>query len=47
MLEAAKIPYEKMFYINGSEVKNRKPDPELFLLAIKRMALRPVDCVVI
>ncbi len=46
-LEAAGIPYEKMVYVNGGDVKNKKPDPELFLTAAKRMALTPERCVVI
>ncbi len=46
-LEAAKIPYRKMVYVNGSDVKNKKPDPELFLTAAKRMGLAPERCVVI
>lgn len=46
-LEAAKIPYQKMVYINGNDVEKKKPDPELFLLAAKRMFVEPADCVVI
>ena len=47
VLEAAKVPYRKMVYINGDHVKNKKPDPELFLLAAERMGIEPADCVVI
>ena len=47
VLEAAKVPYRKMVYINGNDVKNKKPDPELFLLAAERMGIEPADCVVI
>ncbi len=47
VLEAAKVPYRKMIYINGDHVKNKKPDPELFLLAAERMGIEPADCVVI
>jgi beta-phosphoglucomutase-like phosphatase (HAD superfamily) len=36
-----------MVYINGDHVKNKKPDPELFLLAAERMGIEPADCVVI
>jgi len=46
-LEAAKIPYRKMVYVNGSDVKNKKPNPELFLTAAGRMGLTPERCVVI
>ncbi len=47
VLEAAKVPYRKMIYINGDHVKNKKPDPELFLLAAERMGIEPANCVVI
>ncbi len=47
VLEAAKVPYQKMVYINGNDVKKKKPDPELFLLAAKRMGIEPANCVVI
>jgi HAD superfamily hydrolase (TIGR01509 family) len=47
VLKAAKIPYRKMVYINGNDVKNKKPDPELFLIAAERMGIEPANCVVI
>jgi HAD superfamily hydrolase (TIGR01509 family) len=47
VLNAAKVPYRKMVYINGDHVKNKKPDPELFLLAAERMGIEPANCVVI
>jgi len=47
VLEAAKVPYQNMVYVNGSEVKNKKPDPELFLIAAQRLGIEPVNCVVI
>ena len=46
-LEAAKIPYQKMVYINGGNVKKKKPNPELFLLAAERMGIEPAKCIVI
>ncbi len=36
-----------MIYVTGSEVKNKKPHPELFLLAAGRMGVEPANCVVI
>ena len=36
-----------MVYVNGSDVKNKKPHPELFLVAAERMGIQPVNCVVI
>ena len=47
VLEATKVPYQKMVYINGNDVKNKKPDPELFLLAAERMGIETANCVVI
>jgi HAD superfamily hydrolase (TIGR01509 family) len=47
ILESAKIPYQKMVYVNGSEIKRKKPDPELFLTAASRMGIEPARCVVI
>jgi len=47
VLNAAKVPYQKMIYINGNDVKNKKPDPELFLLAAERIGIEPANCVVI
>ena len=47
VLESVNIPFQKMVYITGNDVKNKKPDPELFLLAVERMGVEPVNCVVI
>ena len=47
VLEATKVPYQKMVYVNGDHVKNKKPDPELFLLAAERIGIEPSSCVVI
>jgi HAD superfamily hydrolase (TIGR01509 family) len=47
VLNAAKIPYQRMVYITGSDVKNKKPHPELFLLAAERMGVESANCVVI
>ena len=46
ILESAKVPYQKMVYVTGSEVKSKKPDPELFLVAASRMSISPAKCVV-
>ncbi|MBN1437343.1 MAG: HAD family phosphatase [Sedimentisphaerales bacterium] len=46
-LRGAKVPYDKMAYITGSDVKNKKPDPELFLKAAAALGLDPSRCVVI
>lgn len=47
VLEATKVPYQEMVYINGDQVKSKKPDPELFLLAVRDMDIEPKRCVVI
>ena len=47
VLKSAKIPFQKMVYITGDDVKNKKPDPELFLVAAERMGIEPANCVVI
>jgi len=46
ILESAKVPYQKMVYVTGSEIKRKKPDPELFLVAASRMGILPAKCVV-
>lgn len=47
VLKSAEIPYGQMAYVTGSDVKNKKPDPELFLTAAARLELDPAQCVVI
>jgi len=47
VLRSAHIPYGQMAYVTGSDVKNKKPDPELFLTAADRLDLDPARCVVI
>ena len=33
--------------VNGLEVVHKKPDPEIFLLAIRRLGLEPAECLVV
>jgi HAD superfamily hydrolase (TIGR01509 family) len=47
ILESVKVPYQRMVYVTGSEIKNKKPDPELFLTVASRMNIKPANCVVI
>jgi len=47
VLNAVGVPYQKMVYINGNDVKHKKPDPELFLIAAQRIGIEPAHCVVI
>lgn len=35
------------FVINGKEVKNAKPDPDIYLLALSKLKLQPEECLVI
>jgi HAD superfamily hydrolase (TIGR01509 family) len=46
ILDSAGVPYRRMAYVSGSEVKKKKPDPELFLTAARRIRLEPAQCVV-
>jgi HAD superfamily hydrolase (TIGR01509 family) len=47
VLTAVGVPYQKMVYVNGNDVKHKKPDPELFLTAAERIGIEPTHCVVI
>lgn len=35
------------FYLSNQDVKNGKPDPEIYSLAISRLGLKPEQCVVV
>ena len=47
VLKSAQVPYCQMTYITGSDTKNKKPDPELFLTAARQAGVDPRRCVVI
>ncbi|MBN2302150.1 MAG: HAD family phosphatase [Lentisphaerae bacterium] len=47
ILKSAQIPLEHMVRVTGSDVTHKKPHPEIFLTACKRMQLRPSSCLVI
>jgi HAD superfamily hydrolase (TIGR01509 family) len=46
LLEAVRVPYRRMSYVSGSDVTKKKPDPEIFLIAIRRIGLNADRCVV-
>lgn len=46
VLNSAAIPVDKMVYVCGDDVSNKKPDPELFLIASERLGIEPSSCVV-
>ncbi len=47
VLKSAGVPYRQMVYVNGDDVTHKKPDPELFHIAARRIAIPPARCVVI
>ncbi len=47
ILTAVKVPYERMAYVSGSDVTKKKPDPQIFLVAIQRLGLPAGRCVVL
>jgi len=46
ILTAVKVPFERMVYVSGSDVTKKKPDPQIFLIAIDRLDLPAARCVV-
>lgn len=46
MLESTRVPYQHMACVHGDQVQRKKPDPEVFLTAIRRMGIPPARCVV-
>jgi HAD superfamily hydrolase (TIGR01509 family) len=46
ILTAVKVPFERMVYVSGSDVTKKKPDPQIFLIAIERVGLAAQRCVV-
>jgi len=47
VLSSARVPVERMVYVCGDDITRKKPDPEVFLLACRRLGLPPASCVVI
>ncbi len=47
LLEEAKVKSKVNFVVCGDEVKNSKPDPEIFLKAAVGLGVEPENCIVI
>jgi HAD superfamily hydrolase (TIGR01509 family) len=47
VLKSAKIPYQKMTYITGSDIVRKKPAPDLFLAATEKAGVDPQNSVVV
>ena len=47
ILEKLKIKDQFSAIVDGNDVTKAKPDPEVFLIAAKKMGLKPNECVVI
>ena len=47
MLEKAQLKKYLSFFISNEEVKNPKPDPEIYISAINRLQLKPEQCLVL
>lgn len=47
VLESAGIPYRKMVYVCGDDITHKKPDPEVFQVACRKLKMEPTHCVVI
>jgi HAD superfamily hydrolase (TIGR01509 family) len=46
ILTAVKVPYHQMAYVSGSDVTRKKPDPQIFLIAVDRLGIEAARCVV-
>lgn len=47
VLRSSGVPFERLVYITGSDVIQKKPHPELFLKAAAGLGLNPTMCVVV
>lgn len=47
MMQKASLEQYLDFYISNQDVKNGKPDPEMYNKAIERMGLNPKECMIV
>ena len=47
MMQKASLEQYLDFYISNQDVKNGKPDPEMYNKAIQRMGLNPKECMIV
>lgn len=47
MMQKASLEQYLDFYISNQDVKNGKPDPEMYNQAIKKMGLNPKECMIV
>lgn len=47
MMEKAGLINYLEFFLSNQDVKNGKPDPEMYLNAISRLGLRPEECLIV
>lgn len=46
MMDYAKLSKYLEFIVSNQDVKNAKPDPEIYLTAMKKMGLNPEECLI-
>ncbi len=47
MMEKSGLDEYLEFMLSNEEVKNAKPDPEIYILAIQKLALSPEECLIV
>jgi beta-phosphoglucomutase len=47
VLESAQIPYKEMVYVCADDIRDKKPNPEIFQVACRQLDLTPGRCVVV
>ena len=47
MMQKASLGQYLDFYVSNQDVKNGKPDPEMYNKAIERMGLEPKECIIV